>query len=108
MKDNRKTDLGFALVAFAVTVAGFYVTTTETRRMAHSDRLEGVGGVEVYRRERIASLFRLLEQADRIEDDEVRDREMACIQAQIDRLERGESEEHEELGEELTVECFGN
>ena len=98
---------GFAVVAFVVTVAGFYFAASETSRKAHSDRLDGVGGVEVYQRERIASLFRLLEQADRIEDDEVRDREMAIIQAQIDRLERGEREEHEELGEELRV-SFGN
>lgn len=108
MSDSRKTDLGFALVAFAVTVAGFYFAASESVRKAHSDRLDGVGGVEVYRRERMASLFRLLEQAERIPDAEVRGREIGAIQAQIDRLERGEREATEEFGEELNVERFGN
>lgn len=108
MNDSRKTDLGFAVVAFAATVAGFYFAASESVRQAHSDRLEGVGWVDVYRRERIASLFRLLESARRIPDPEVRDREAGVIQAQIDRLQRGEREEHEEFGEELTVERFGN
>lgn len=98
---------GFAVVALVVTVACFYFAFSETARRANSDRLQAIGGREAYREQRLASLFRLLKQADRIEDDEVRDREMAIIQAQIDQLERGEQEEHEELGEELKV-SFGN
>lgn len=98
----------FALVAALVTVACFYFAFAETIRRANSDRLEAIGGVEVYREQRLASLFRLLKRADQIRDEEAREREMACIQAQIDRLERGEKEANEEFGEELTVERFGN
>jgi hypothetical protein len=65
--------------------------------LAQSERLDAVGGVETYKRERVAALLALKEKVA-ITDPEVRTRELESIDRQISEIE---NEGTEELGNEM-------
>jgi hypothetical protein len=65
--------------------------------LAQSERLDAVGGVETYKRERVAALLALKEKVA-ITDPEVRTRELESIDRQISEIE---NEGVEEVGAEL-------
>jgi len=65
--------------------------------LARSERLDAVGGVETYKRERVQALLALKEKI-RITDPEVRNRELEAIDRQISEIE---NETVDEYGQEL-------
>lgn len=65
--------------------------------LARSERLDAVGGVETYKRERVQALLALKEKVN-VTDPEVRTRELEAIDQQIAEIE---NEGVEEVGSEL-------
>jgi hypothetical protein len=65
--------------------------------LAQSERLDAVGGVETYKRERVQALLALKEKVN-VTDPEVRTRELESIDRQISEIE---NEGVDELGNEI-------
>ena len=65
--------------------------------LARSERLDAVGGVETYKRERVQSLLALKEKVN-VTDPQVRTQELEAIDRQISEIE---NEGVEEVGAEL-------
>ena len=90
-----------------IRVATFLATVTvgallgQSRRLMYdldkSDKLEAIGGVDVYRRDRVAALVALKEKID-IRDPVIRQQELDAIDRQISEIE---NETVDEYGAEL-------
>lgn len=91
------TKLRIAYIIANVTVIGMVATSCKLALdLNRSERLDAVGGVETYRAQRVANLLALKDKVS-ISDPEVRERELAAIDRQIDEIE---NEVTEEIGEE--------
>lgn len=98
---QRKTLSAFGLIATAAVVPLLVYTIEDTRTRAASARMSAVGGLETFRAQRLEHLIRLRENVH-VSDPEVRAREIAEIDAQIEELRRGA--ETVEMGTEMRIE----
>lgn len=81
---KRDIWLNMAFVAIGIPVGiGSCMIVSDNIAAVRSDRLDAVGGVEIYKRQRVERLERLRTIASEIEDPVLRQKEIDAIERQI-------------------------